>query len=622
MSIFAKDCPRCGETNAAYAVTCRCGFAFNSLDIVEEEEQDISVTIQEEELYLEYLRARADQAADSAKRAQRAAAEQPANKAATSQSQQAQAAAEQAKAELEQQRARMKVAMNALPDDSPARREQPASTPPARPQPPVAPSSPAKAPPKPATTMVASQPAPAAAKPTVTPPPVERKEPAPAPVKSPAPAAKGGDNAPPAIAKKPEDLNKYIPAPNKTGGASGSNNPKEVTAHPAQSQTKIPTGHAGARPEAKVHASTPAIANKAVPPTAKTTVTQPVPAKTENPSANKPAIATSASTQERPAPPANRDAGAAPQARTAAGEAGKPTAQGGAVTAKAAAAAARAKQLAEALKAAQAERAGRMKTGAATPRPAQNEPGKTRQEKPTETGASVAAVITKPANGQQPKLNGHDKPNTDISSIHIPGTESKGNESKLNKTVPTQAASAPAATPKQPSAVDATTTGDGPTQRINGTPRSITDNKESVPAKPTPGVTVTVTPGADPQEELEAALKALSLRAPAPPPSDAPKASTDVGDTPIASPDIGNNPEPVVASTSALDELPSLEPVAPANQKDCPNCTALLPMETKRCRCGFRFPEIEETMPGLSLSDSDVAALDGDAPSTGITHLS
>lgn len=642
MSIFAKDCPRCGETNAAYAVSCRCGFAFNSLDVVEEEEQDISVTIQEEELYLEYLRARADQAAETAKRAARAATEQPANKAATSQSHQAQAAAEQAKAELEQQRARMKVAMNVMTDDKPARQEQPASTPPARMQPSLTPPSPMSAPLKPATTSPVGehkQPAPGAAKPTATPPLVARKEPTPAPVKSPALAAKGGETTLlPGTAKTPQDLNKYIQDPDNARATSAGKSAGEVTGQPVQSQMKTPTGLAGTRPQTNVHAaSTPAIASKIVSPTARVSVTQAVPTKVENPSTNKPPVAASTSTPAR-STPGQKDAGTAPQTPGAAGAPGKQSTQGDAVDAKAAAAAERAKQLAEALKAAQAERAARKKSGAATPGATHDEDGKTRHEKPATSAASAVsaktapaparapnparpvagAAIAKPVNGQQSRLNGHDKPNADINAIHIPGTESAAKRSESNAAVPTQPVSARATVAKQAGIAG---TASAETKKINGASRPIVGDKETAPVKPAPGVTVTVTPGANPQEELEAALKALSLRAPEPPAPDSAKASAHAGDTPAASPDIGNSPAPAAGSTSALDELPSLEPMTPANQKDCPNCTALLPMETKRCRCGFRFPEVEETMPGLSLSDSDFAALDGDT-SSGITHLS
>lgn len=623
MSIFAKDCPRCGETNAAYAVSCRCGFAFNSVDHVEEEESDISVTIQEEELYLEYLRARAQQAEENAKRAARAATEQPANKVAASQSQQAELAAEQAKAELEQQRARMKVAMNVLVDDNSARQWEPASTAPARPQSPMSLAGPASPPANAATTPPTGepkQPAPTAAKPTAASPLAERKEPVPAPVKSPAPAVKGGETMPPASAKPPQDLNKYTAGPDNARVSSAANSTGQVTGHPAHGQLKMPIGHSGARPETKVHASAPTIANKAVPPTAKTNVTQAVPTKTENAPASKQRLPGNASTAAKSAPPARTDAGAGLNASPAVEASGKSATQGDPVAARAAAAAARAKQLAEALKAAQAERAARTKS-AATPGPAHNQDGKTGEAKPATSAAGTAAAKTAPArtpnltkpvagapiagpvNGQQQKPNGHDKPKADISAIHIPGTELGGNKPEPDQAAPKRAVSAPAPVTKQPGVAG--------------------DKKQAMPTKPAPGVTVTVTPGANPQEELEAALKALSQRAPAPPAPDPAKTSVNDGDTHVASPGLGSDPTPAAAaSTRALDELPSLEPVTPANQKDCPNCTALLPMETKRCRCGFRFPEIEETMPGLSLSDSDLSALDGDTPSTGITHLS
>jgi hypothetical protein len=643
LSIFAKDCPRCGETNAAYAVSCRCGFAFNSVDHIEEDESDISVTVEEEELYLEYLRARADQAAETAKRAARAAAEQPANKAAASQSHQAQAAAEQAKAELEQQRARMKVTMNVLSDDRPARQEQPASTPPARPQSPTPSVNPAVAPAKPATTppvLERKEPASAGAKPAAAPPPVERKEPTAA--RAAAPAAKSSEPSPAATAKTPQDHNKYIPDPDNARATTATNSASQVTGDPTHSQTRIPTGQASARPETKPHVSTPAIVSKVVAPTAKTSATQAVPTKTEDVFANRQPLAGSASTTAGSAPAGQKDAGA-PQAPRATEAAGKPATQGDAVAAKAAAAAARAKQLAEALKAAQAERAAKAKTSAVAPSPAQNENSKIGQEKPATSDATTVAAktvpapvqtpkpgtsapgaaITKPVNGQQQKLNGHDKPNADINAIHIPGTELGDNNLESDKDVPKQAATVPATGAKQPSADSAKSAGDSPRQKVSGTPPPMADSKGAAApvVKPAAGVTVTVTSGSNPQEELEAALKALSLRAPPPPePDKAPADARDAGNAGAVSPESGSNPPPAAASTATLDELPSLEPVTPANQKDCPNCTALLPLEAKRCRCGFRFPEVEERMPGLSLSDSDFAALDGDEPS-GITHL-
>jgi hypothetical protein len=310
--------------------------------------------------------------------------------------------------------------------------------------------------------------------------------------------------------------------------------------------------------------------------------------------------------------------------------------------------AARARQLAEALKAAQTERVANDKASAPTDGASAipNSGSKTVQAKPvpgsastlpTRTGAAPSqpsrtagatsvpgAAIAKPVNGQQPKLNGHDEPKVDIDAIHIPGTEPENSKPEHVEAAPKQAAAAPATATREQRAANAPSATDSPVQKVNGTPRSMAGDKgATAPAKSASGVTVTVTPGANPQAELEAALKALSLRAPAPAP-DKVDTSANTSGANALSPEIGHDRTSAAAATPASqphDELPSLEPVTPANQKDCPNCTALLPMETKRCRCGFSFPDIEERMPGLSLSDSDFAALDGDAPTNGITHL-
>ena len=119
MSILAKDCPDCGETNPTYAVTCRCGYEFNeTVDFGEEGEEDLALTIHEEELYLEYLNARAQQAATDARRLAQLAADQPDNKAAASQAERAKAAAQAAMAEFESQQVRVKAATKVLKDDN------------------------------------------------------------------------------------------------------------------------------------------------------------------------------------------------------------------------------------------------------------------------------------------------------------------------------------------------------------------------------------------------------------------------------------------------------------------------------------------------------------------------
>ena len=114
LSILAKDCPDCGETNPAYAVRCRCGYEFNETVDHSEENDDLAINVQEEELYLEYLNARAQQAAADAKGAVQASATQPNSQVAASQAKRAQLAAQKAHAEFESQQARVATAIKTL----------------------------------------------------------------------------------------------------------------------------------------------------------------------------------------------------------------------------------------------------------------------------------------------------------------------------------------------------------------------------------------------------------------------------------------------------------------------------------------------------------------------------
>jgi hypothetical protein len=43
--------------------------------------------------------------------------------------------------------------------------------------------------------------------------------------------------------------------------------------------------------------------------------------------------------------------------------------------------------------------------------------------------------------------------------------------------------------------------------------------------------------------------------------------------------------------------------------KECPNCTASVPVQVKRCRCGFEFPSGECQIPPLILSAEERAAI-------------
>ena len=105
--MFSKDCPQCGKDNAAYAVRCACGYLFGAMDDSVETDDGHAQTVQEEKLYEEYLKARAEQAASSAREAARIAATQPGNRVRVEQAAQAKLAAAKVEAELAAQRAKL-----------------------------------------------------------------------------------------------------------------------------------------------------------------------------------------------------------------------------------------------------------------------------------------------------------------------------------------------------------------------------------------------------------------------------------------------------------------------------------------------------------------------------------
>lgn len=61
MAIYHKDCPRCAATVATYIRRCACGFSFDGSENVDSA-QKLKAAAEEEQLYEEYLAARARQA--------------------------------------------------------------------------------------------------------------------------------------------------------------------------------------------------------------------------------------------------------------------------------------------------------------------------------------------------------------------------------------------------------------------------------------------------------------------------------------------------------------------------------------------------------------------------------
>lgn len=70
------------------------------------------------------------------------------------------------------------------------------------------------------------------------------------------------------------------------------------------------------------------------------------------------------------------------------------------------------------------------------------------------------------------------------------------------------------------------------------------------------------------------------------------------------------------ATNAAATRTPAKTPPSPARakaanppRKECPHCTALLPLEAVRCRCGFSLPTVTAEMPAVALDAETLALL-------------
>ena len=55
--------------------------------------------------------------------------------------------------------------------------------------------------------------------------------------------------------------------------------------------------------------------------------------------------------------------------------------------------------------------------------------------------------------------------------------------------------------------------------------------------------------------------------------------------------------------------LANTKTAANPNKKECPNCTAVVPVAAKQCKCGYGFPQGADLMDGIGLSDEERANL-------------
>ncbi|MFQ5936795.1 MAG: zinc ribbon domain-containing protein [Acidiferrobacterales bacterium] len=544
MSTLAKDCPQCGDTNAAYAVRCRCGYEFNSLECDEVADDDFATTIQEEELYVEYLAARAQQAAAEAQAAAKAAAADPGNRQLAKSAELAKSAAEQAHAELHSQRTRV-VASGHAP--RPENAQSPA---------------------------------------------VEEVKPAHAASEAVVMSAKASTDA-----QKPDN--------DDAARAPASPSPPPVSTSTAGPAASRPTARsqqdaAPETPQARASRVTPVAEERKVP---------------SNTSGTSPSIAGAANKVDTPrsataSPP---EAGRAGNEKTAASA----QEQLGAAAARAAAAE-RAKRLEAILRTAQAARASKSDANNTVTNNIQSTPPRDQSGQVSkETDSAHAAAPAEPTKHAADKeINGTPRRAAELDRIEVPGELAPGSTATTSAPVDAQPASAdePAQTVRSDREPE-------PATPVNGTPLP-TAAATGTSAASVETTTVTVTSSVDPQAELEAALRALtagSALADTTESLSAADPSSDAVRDPLQT-QTPTTPPAAAAQLPPVDTTPA--PAKPANKKDCPNCTAILPMETKRCRCGYEFPTADESMPSLSLSDSDVVAIEDEASaSTRITPL-
>ncbi|GMQ89910.1 MAG: hypothetical protein BMS9Abin10_0245 [Gammaproteobacteria bacterium] len=666
MTIFSKDCPQCGKDNAAYAIRCGCGYLFDAVEDADNVNGDHEQTIQEEKLYEEYLAARAEQAASSAREATRLVASQPAHPIMAKEAERAKRAAETAKAELDTQRAKLNgarcdpapaQATKAPQDTAPAAATRPAAA--AQAAPPTTAATPRNVGPRsPAASTSAGRPATVAGGSSAT-------------LKTPstgaAPAATSPARPGDAPASKREHAN-LVPLKATAPATKAAQTPARSGADAASGTDGGRTPAGDAQPIDRDKGSNLAKTLRIPSNEAQARPASPAP---------RPACAGGKDTKANPEHTATGKNNSPAQSRLAATTTAKPQiaapAQHGSAATKAAAAA-QAQKLAEALKAAQATRAaadaqpdrpqppGAQSTRAAPqpPRGARlaSRPGSAEARPAPATTTEVAPNAQAPSSvlaatqRARPSLNDaplarsveppkpvHATPVEPTEKSPLPtrkaapapkkiaGTQAPRANAKnagITKPAPakrpecvTSAAASASKRPGEPPELPGTTQTASP-RAADVSARQADDSHRTTKAAPRNGSAhaprpeldqpAVSAPAANARQDLQAALDTLSARAPVSPPNKR------------------TRPTPAAVAEAAADaSKPAVttpaEPPKQADTKDCPNCTAALPIDTARCRCGFAFTSVDERMPPLSLSDSDIAALDGGPQTDSITPL-
>lgn len=115
--------------------------------------------------------------------------------------------------------------------------------------------------------------------------------------------------------------------------------------------------------------------------------------------------------------------------------------------------------------------------------------------------------------------------------------------------------------------------------------------------------------------EVLAALKSAKAREAARRAREALEAEAKFAKQVAADPDIlvqaipNNVPPPAFRQDQAAKAERVMETRMAADEKECPNCTASVPLNTSRCHCGFTFITGNSDLPSLTLCTGDFTAL-------------
>lgn len=115
--------------------------------------------------------------------------------------------------------------------------------------------------------------------------------------------------------------------------------------------------------------------------------------------------------------------------------------------------------------------------------------------------------------------------------------------------------------------------------------------------------------------EVLAALKSAKAREAARRAREALEAEAKFAKQVAADPDIlvqatpNNIPPPAFRQDQAIKAERVMEARKAAEDKECPNCTATVPLNTSRCHCGFAFISGNTELPSLTLCTGDFTAL-------------